>query len=245
MARAPAASIAAAARSISRRCAAAGSFVSCLWSQVWLPISCPSAAMRATTAGCRSTFCPRRKNVAGACTSARASSSRLVSRPGPSSKVSATHFSWAQSTLPPSPAPADPDAAGAAGSALAAGDGVTDDGVTGDGGAVGPACANAARTRRPASVRNGSASRAGTTASTVPSLNASRTPSPTRTTRSPAVVKVRSSRRRVRTASGTSVASTVCPLVASARTTAAASAGRSSGVTRSRPRHRAPVARSA
>ena len=51
-------------RSTSSRRAAGLSFVNWGWLHVWLPISCPSAAMRRTISGYAAAFWPIRKNVA-------------------------------------------------------------------------------------------------------------------------------------------------------------------------------------
>ena len=60
-------------------------------SQVCMPVSCPSAAMRRTSSGCRSAFAPTRKNVALTPLSRSRSSTRgVISGSGPSSNVSAT-----------------------------------------------------------------------------------------------------------------------------------------------------------
>src|SRR5689334_19239390 len=65
------------------------------WLYVWLPISCPSRAIRCTIPGCCSACRPRMKKVARALAARSASSTRgVVSGDGPSSNVIATTGSW-------------------------------------------------------------------------------------------------------------------------------------------------------
>src|SRR5947209_1424561 len=67
-------------------------------SQVWLPSSMPASTTRLAPAGLAATLLPISKNVALALLAFKMASSRSVYGVGPSSKVSATHLTCAQST---------------------------------------------------------------------------------------------------------------------------------------------------
>src|SRR4029079_12898842 len=66
-------------------------------SHVWLATSIPASAMRLAPAGLAAPLLPRRKNVPDASLSFKIDSSRSVYGLGPSSNVSATHLTSAQS----------------------------------------------------------------------------------------------------------------------------------------------------
>src|SRR5271165_6430866 len=77
---------------------AGGSVVMLGCSQVWLPISIPASTTRLAPAGLAATLLPISKNVALALLAVKIPSSRSVYGVGPSSNVSATHLTCAQST---------------------------------------------------------------------------------------------------------------------------------------------------
>ena len=93
--------ISAEVRSTSERASSSDSRFMSRWSQVWLATTIPLRTIRATRSGWTRTFWPRTKKVAVTPSATRLSSSRPVSGPGPSSKVSATHLTDAQSTAGP------------------------------------------------------------------------------------------------------------------------------------------------
>src|SRR6266700_5069848 len=77
-------------RSISAACPAAPRLGRLWWSQVWSPSAYPAVRSARTTARAPASFTPRLKKVAVTWAAASAAMIRPVSRPGPSSNVSAT-----------------------------------------------------------------------------------------------------------------------------------------------------------